>query len=464
MDLVINGILAASITIFTASRNWQRSIKVALVVAVLEGALRKWFLPQLSELIYFFKDFLLIGAYIGYFSQPQAKRVSIPQNKTIEGLIKLVILICILQTLNPNLGSPIIGLFGLRNYLVYLPLIWVVPALFQTQKELYTFLRFYLLLLIPIGCLAIVQFFSPQNSPLNVYVDDGLTTTGGVVALGSGVRVTGTFSYLAGYSVYLAFCLSLLLPMVTYKQTGLWYWATLIEFGVLVITSFMTGARGLMITAIFMLVMYLVIQGKLSQIFNSIQKLIIPSILAFTIALWKFEAGINAFWERASRSQDIPERLASYFTEIPQNLKYIGLDSFGTGATFQANLVIRQLFNLSPGQTINVYYEGETGRIILELGLVGFLVWYGLKLVLLFALWNVYRQLKEPFLKNLALSIFLYQAISIPGQIVFNHTANIFHWFLNSFIFLLPILDSKVQKTIKLNGYKSSHFFSSSYK
>lgn len=464
MNLITSGLLGAIVVVFLASRNWQQSVKIALVVAVIEGALRKWVLPQASELIYFLKDFLLIGAYIGYFSSSERKNIKFFDNKTITGLIKLVTFICILQALNPSLGSPIIGLFGIRNYLVYVPLIWVFPSLFTTEEELYKFLSYYLLLLIPVGSLAILQFFSPANSPINVYVDDGLTPVGGVVILGPGVRVTGTFSYLAGYSVYLGICLCLLLPMLTRKQSIFWYSTTIIELLLLSITSLMTGSRSLMFKSIFIVISYLILQGSFSRIFVSIRQLFLPFTIAIIIALQRFSTAVEAFWQRASYTQDIPGRIADMFQQPLENFQYTNFSSFGTGATFQANPAIRYIFSLPPGEPIRVYYEGETGRIALELGLIGFLAWYGLKLAIIVAFWKTYRRLKQSFFKQLCLSLFLYQSISFTGQIVFNHTANIFHWFLTSFLFLLPLLDQQILSLKRINDSRSMRFLSSSYK
>jgi hypothetical protein len=80
----------------------------------------------------------------------------------------------------------------------------------------------------------------------------------------------------------------------------------------------------------------------------------------------------------------------------------------------------------------------------LELGAAGFLIWYGIKLYLIWALWRTRSRLHDPFLKNLALAAFLAHSIQITGQTVVNHTANFYFWFMAGFIFLLPRLDSYI--------------------
>jgi signal transduction histidine kinase len=81
------------------------------------------------------------------------------------------------------------------------------------------------------------------------------------------------------------------------------------------------------------------------------------------------------------------------------------------------------------------------GRIALELGPIGFLFWYGLRISLVIALFWTYWNVKSQFLRQLALTAFLIQAILFNGQLVFHHTFSVYYWFFSSFIFLLPRLE-----------------------
>ena len=440
MNLLLSGFLAAIVVITLASTNWKLSVKTVLVLVIIEGALRKWALPQASQLIYFFKDFVLIGAYLAYFVGSQPKNRLPVEDKTIKGLAYLIAFWCAFEIFNPDLGSPIIGLFGVRNYLLYIPLMWMIPSLFQSEEELYHFLRHYLLLLIPVGLLAIAQYFSPPDSPINVYAGD---LEQQLAMSGDAIRVTGTFSYLAGYTIYLGVCFTVLLPMMLRQQILMWRWLTTAEFSLVAVTSFMTGSRGLMIFFVLTVIGYVCLEGlrNFSAVINSFGKLLFPAIVGFMLVATKFQTAIASFGARAERSDDILPRMMETFTEPFQFFQHALFSGYGAGATFQANEVIRSFFNLPAGERIPVYFEAEVGRIVLELGAIGFFFWYGLKILLVVAIWKVYRQLKQPFLKQLALSIFLFQLINITGQFVFNHSANIYCWFLNGFIFLLPQLE-----------------------
>jgi len=443
VDSLLLGGLTIIFIVYLSFQDWKRSVKAALLIIIFEGALRKWVLPQASQLVYFLKDFVLLGAYIRYFLFDHSHPRLINRHNLLPILLGLNLVWMVTQALNPSLGSPIIGIFGLKNYLFYIPLMWMLPHLFHTEEELLNFIRRHLLWLIPVGLLAIAQFFAPPNSPLNVYAwgDEGPG-----VALGGdnqSVRVTGTFSYLLGYSTYLGFCLTLLLPLLTLKQPRLWQISTTAEFLLLVITSFMTGARTLIFISMLMLGGYFFIQGGTSfrSLVRSVKNLLLPVLLAVGLVTWRFGDAVNAFMLRVTTNSDVPGRISSSFVEPFTFASLKGLDGFGAGATFQATPILRSLFGLPPGEYIPVYYEAEMGRVTLELGLLGFFLWYGLRLVLLLALWQTYRRLNRPLLRQFALSIFLYQAIALNFLIVFNHTGNFYYWFLNGFIFLLPQLE-----------------------
>ena len=166
MNILLLGFPVLLLITYLSSQNRRRAVVVALVLVVLEGALRKWFLPQASQLLYFLKDFVLLGAYLSYlFPSKTAPKVPfrIVRSSVAIALLGLNVFWMIPQVFNPSLGSPIIGILGFKNYFFYIPLMWILPDLIQTEEELYLFLRRYLLLLIPVALLAIAQFFCPTR-------------------------------------------------------------------------------------------------------------------------------------------------------------------------------------------------------------------------------------------------------------------------------------------------------------
>ncbi|MBD1916323.1 MULTISPECIES: hypothetical protein [Cyanophyceae] len=461
MSNLIPLFVVIGLVLLFSAQDWRRSIQAVLVLVVLEGALRKWVLPQASQVIYFLKDFVLIGAYIRYFLLSSTQIQLFTKKSSILLLVGCTAFWAGVQALNPSLGSPIIGLFGIKSYFLYVPLIWLVPQMFETEEALYRFIRSYLLLLIPVGLLAIVQFFSPPTSPLNVYawgeegpavVSSGLNT----------VRVTGTFSYLTGYSTYLLACLCLLLPVISRPQSRLWQVLTLTEGALIAATSFMTGSRGLVLGSVLLITGYglLLALTSFSSFFSSTRKLFLPAIISFLVVSQGTQLAFNSFWKRVETANDnVVDRIINPFLQPFKIFHLKGLDGYGLGATFQANGIIRRAFQLPPGEVIPVYYENEMGRIALEVGPIGFFLWYGLRLLLLATLFQVCLKLRHPFLRQLAISIFVYQGVTFISQMVYNHTANVYHWFFYGFILLLPHLErveqwQQAQQTNSMYGYQ----------
>jgi hypothetical protein len=435
--------------------NWRSSVKAIFFILVIEGILRKWVLPQASELIYFLKDLVLFGAYFQYYILPSSKPKIIIRNHSVTVLSLLVGIWCLCQAFNPSLGSPLVAFFGLKSYLYYIPLIWMIPNLFKSEEELYRFLRTHLFLLIPVGLLGIAQFFSPPSSPLNIYAPGaGL----GIATFGSednnSVRITGSFSYIAGYGVFLSACFTLLLPMIFRKQSKLWYWIAVIEVLLILVNSLMTGSRSVVFLEILLLLGYILIQviHQPAKTLRFLKKFIIPTIITAIAATSFFRPAINAFVLRTTSNQDVSVRLSGSFFEPLDFIKYKGIDGYGTGATHQAAPMLRNILKLPAGEIIPVGYESEMGRILLELGPFGFLFWYGLRLAILISLWNLYLSLQRPFLRQLALSIFIFHATQFNGQLVFNHILSVYYWFFSGFIFLLPQLE------ITENFYQERNF------
>lgn len=436
------GLLVAVGIFYAATLDWRRAIKAVFVILVLEGALRKWVLPQASEMIYFLKDLVLLGGYVGFLTSGNKFLI---KNNVINILILLVAGWCFFQAFNPSLGSPLIGVLGLRSYLFYIPLMWIMPSLFQSEEELYKFLRSHLLLLIPVGILGIIQFFSPASSPVNAYAwgEEGP----GIATFGFGadapVRVTSTFSYISGYSLYLPVCLSLLIPLLSIKQSQKWRWLTVVELLLLSVNLLMTGSRTPVFASILFLLCYTGIRVLMqpSTLLKVVQKFSIPAVLIFTAVAFRFRSATDAFWRRATINQDVSARISGGFMEPLEFFQHKGLDGYGTGATHQAVASLQRILGLPGGETIHVAYEAEMGRVALELGPFGFLLWYGLRISIIIGLWLVFLKLKSSFLRQLALAACLIQLIQISGHLVFHHTFSVYYWFFSSFVFLLPRLE-----------------------
>ena len=472
MKLII-ALLAGVVIFYLSALKWRRSLKAVFILLVFEGALRKWVLPQASEMIYFLKDVVLIGAYLNFyaFSVPKDKLPRKGGRKIVNILIFIAMGWCIFQVFNPSLGSPLVGIFGLRGYLVYIPLIWMIPYLFESEDELYKFLRSHLLLTIPCGLIGIVQFFSPYDSFINAYADEaavGKATFGATLttsSVGPSEHHSATWPRATSSR-----SVALLIALLSFKQSLKWQLLGVIALFLVSINSFMTGSRTTILAEVLFLIGYLCAKGltRPSSAVRLLKKLIVPTIIVAIAGFIWFSPAIEAFWLRTTSNKDVSGRILLSFTEPIDFIKYKELDGFGTGATHQAAPTIRLILNLPPGEVIPTYFEPEMGRIALELGPLGFLFWYGLRVSILIMLLRTFLTLKTRFLRELALVAFLLQLIQINGFLVFHHTYAVYYWFLSSFIFLLPRLEQienwQREQQFWQEHVLSSYFPDSSYR
>ncbi|MDJ1175394.1 hypothetical protein [Roseofilum capinflatum] len=459
MTLII-ALIVVLVIVYLSCLDWRRSVKTVLLLVVIEGALRKWVLPQASELIYFLKDIVLFGAYIQYYAlSKSSNKFPIIKQPFVHIFLFLIFSWCLFHTFNPSLGSPIIGLWGLRNYFYYLPLIWMMPNLFPSEEELYNFLRSHLLLVIPVGLLGIAQFFSPASSPLNVYAPGQEASTGiATFGVSGTARITGTFSYINNYVPYLLVCFALLISLLSQKLEKKQYKILIIEMLLVVINSFMTGSRTIIFGSFLFVIGYVFIKGinQFSSILRLLKWIAPPGLIFLVIVSMIFYERINQILDRILLTNDVVLRLSLLFQEPIHNIGIKVLDGFGPGSTHQATGILRSVLRLPTGEVIPVGYESEMGRIILEIGPIGFIFWYGLRIGIMIALLVLVWKLKRPLLRDLALSAFLIHLIWLPGQLVFNNTFSLYYWFLSGFIFLLPYLE-------RVENWRKQHYLLHQY-
>ena len=65
MDLTLAAVFGGLLLI--GALECRQAVVAALTLAIFEGAIRKWVFPEYHQWVYFAKDFLLLGAYLGFF-------------------------------------------------------------------------------------------------------------------------------------------------------------------------------------------------------------------------------------------------------------------------------------------------------------------------------------------------------------------------------------------------------------
>lgn len=461
--LVILGIAL----LLAAWRNWVFGVQALLVIVVFEGAVRKWFFPSASELVYFYKDFLMAAILIGYFARRNKPPLLI--KRWVRPILIVLVAFCLYAVAvvaNPRLPHPVVGLFGMKAYLLYIPLAFLVPRMFPTKEKVIRFLQWYLLIALPVVLVGALQFTSGEaDTQVNRYAWEQESEEPAVRSSDVAVfrdsdgttyaRVTGTFSYISGMSTYLPVVFALLLGFTSLdlprNVARFQRWPYYIALAGVVAAAFMTGSRGAVAVLVVVALIFYSFTS-LKHFKRRVTQAALGAGLIFVILTVAFPEALDAMKTRALGSEEqIAEgrdRILSLFQLPLHEATYAGAFGYGIGATQNSVPAIMNRLNLSfRGDRIPVYYEGEAGRVMLDLGVVGYLLHLLLRLVLLFTLWRIALNVRDSASRPLVIACVSVLTIHLfVGGAIVSHTQNVFQWFLVGICFAL-LNAEKLQET-----------------
>lgn len=451
-QMMMLGAAGTAIIVLLAMLNWRRAVYAAMIVALFEGAIRKWIFPQGSELVYFFKDIILFGAYLKFFMFPdpdiRAWRVRGPGT-----LISIVcITLALFGALNPNIGSIILAGYGLKIYLWYIPLGFMIPLLFRNEEEMTKMLFRYSLFAIPICLLGAAQFVAGPGSWLNVYAASEFADTHHVATFGAGMearaRISGTFSYISGHAVFVQFFFILSLGLLTgINDKRRW----VLLFGnlpLLVANGLMSGSRG----AVFSMLIVGAIVGATSTVSkvgrsrSTLPYLLLGAVLiVFGVNVF-FSKALKAFETRRTHADDSTlGRIMYPVTSVLEAAKEVDFMGFGIGMSHPASMAMRSALKIDPPKKRCPVYDSETGQVLAELGWPGFLVWYVFRAAMVWQCWVAFQRSPPSMFRSLALGFFCYELLLLPASFILNHTANVFACAAWGFC-LIPNLECLVRR------------------
>jgi len=424
---------------FWCFRRWWSAVRWILVLLVFEGAIRKWLLPGQQQLVYLAKDVLFAAIVAGYVtSRMRARRVR------ISPLVVIPLLGCALwgalEILNPKLPSILVGVFGWKAYFWYAPLLWIVPAAFRDLEDLEKFLRRYVLLVIPIVVLGLIQFRSPTTSAINRYAWGEEEGVGRIATFGaqSAARVTGTFTYISGYTTYLVamgVMLLIVLGLRGFRLRG--SGAEWLAFLSLPIGIFVSGSRGPLVLLAGVLPLFILLARRgVGAKAGAVMRLVVGAAVAAALTSYIAMPALEAFVLRAtSTGENVALRAIDPFIGPVKIIDESGMLGYGIGATHQAagNLVRGML----PGSWLEgLVAETESTRVMIEIGPVGFLLHFMYRVALVGVVAAAARRAKLQRSRVTALGSALFLLAQLPGAIVFNVYAGIFFWFFAGCAFL----------------------------
>jgi hypothetical protein len=430
--LIVVAIAAAGVSV----AYWRHAVVAAMVLLVFEGALRKWALPEAQAAIYLAKDLLLLGAYLG-FAMTKGIAAPVARARPFILLLGMSAAYGMIEMLNPALPSLLLAAVGWRAYFFYIPLLFIVPYLFDSQDGLYRALNRYVLLALPIAALGIVQFYSPMDSALNMNVDQGLGE-GTVQGFGDDrVRAAGSFSFVSGYGAFLTAAALVVGALLARRDWQFRDNAALYGGLVLIIAAmFATGSRGPVYSLIAVTIVYTIFSAATGDFSFGAAFRACLGAAALSAAVWNFiPEPAEAFHQRVMGTEDTLERLVSPLVEPFYILGEAGPVGFGIGAAHQsAAFLVGSEYSW---WTNGMVAEAESSRVMLELGILGFFFVFLFRIAIALTALRAAFALKSRAGRSLALMLALFLGLQIFGAVIFNPTMNVLYWFAVGMLFAL---------------------------
>lgn len=352
------------------NRDLKICIWIYFLLLIFEGALRKWFLPQLATPLLVVRDpialFVVLAAWY---------RGMLP--KTVY-LIAMVIIgvTAIFTALLLGHGNLWIALFGARILLIHFPLMFAIGRVF-TRRDVIHMGKVTIWLMIPLAVLLVLQFYSPQSAWVNRGVGGNFEGAGFSGALGY-FRPSTTFSFTNGTTLFFGFGAAFLFYfwLASEKLNRV---LLICASGALVLAIPLSISRALFFGVAVSLVFAMVaIARKPAFLARTIFAGLALTIAIFAIGKVEiFQTGLEVFMTRFENANETEGGLDGVFVDrylgdlIKPFLSSSGTPFFGWGLGLGTNAGSM----LAKGEVQYLIAEEEWSRLIGELGpLMGFLV------------------------------------------------------------------------------------------
>ena len=180
----------------------KKLIWVYFILLLFEGALRKWFLPGLSQGLLIVRDPIVLWIYYLCYSQG----IFPSSNKYIIKLTQWTLVATALSIV-VNQAHPATIAYGARTNLLHFPLIFIMGRILN-NKDVINFGKAFLVLALPMTWVVAQQFQADHTDIVNIAAGG---TGHQMMTSGDKVRASGTFSFISGIVFYYCFAVAFII-------------------------------------------------------------------------------------------------------------------------------------------------------------------------------------------------------------------------------------------------------------
>jgi hypothetical protein len=448
--------------------NWRNGVYFFLSWLLFEDFARKFLGNNMA--IYFAKDFLLLVILISFMAAFRRKEVPFFRPPF---LVPLLIFIWFggMQIFNPASTSIWYGLMGFKIFFYYVPLMFVGYALLNSEAELRRFFTINLVLVLIIISLGIAQsIIGPSFLNPAVQAEDLRLLSGLYRVSESGVasyRPTSVFVSAGRYADFTMVAWIVVLGFSGYlllrhkKGRSLAF----IAIPITAAGTFLTASRGSFLWGIINATVTSAAfvwgapwrQGETVRVFRTIQRVGAGIVLGLVLLFYAYPDALLsrlAIYEETlmpnSPTSELTHRTWTYPVE-----NFLGAFNYerwpygyGIGTTALGGQYVARIFNVKPPV---VGVESGFGALIVEMGIVGLILWLVMSVSILFFAWKVVIKLKGSPWFPLGFVIFWYAFVLLfPAtfagiQAYEDFLLNAYLWLLLGVLFRLPSIGLSAQ-------------------
>jgi len=472
-------VLAASFVAFfilaRIARDWRSGVYFFLVWLLFEDLLRKYMGNNMA--VYFVKDALVAVTYLSILSDRTRNSALLFRPPFVYSLGMFLIL-AVTQVFNPHSPSIFYGILGLKLYFYYVPLMFVGYAILRTVEDLRKFLTVTMFVAAIISVVGIIQslvgidFLNPRGSgedievlghlvrqtsqglevlrPPSVFVSDGRFSEYLVVVFILGLCAAGFLLLRAGRGRKIIFPALGLVALASTLAGGRGAFAYVLASAVLLPLGFIWGAPQ-RVGAAYRLVKAIRRGFAFMAVAIALGVLILPGVVSAHYDFYRESLMPNSEYSQTTeRAWDYPAQEMEKAFDDPNWVIGHGV---GTGS-----LGVQYVSRILQVPSADVGVENGFGIILLELGILGPILWLIWSGSLFFSACRTVLKLKGTWAFPLALGITWFTFVLLFamtwGSMVHyqNFVVNAYFWLMVGILFRLPGLVKEDEAAVAAVG------------
>lgn len=421
---------------------WQLGMWMLLLYLPFAGGIALMLRPNPAGPL--LKDLLFVIPMIVVFFMMHTRdlnRVRIPPVLTV--LIVAFGALVLVQVFNPALSKMTIGIVGIKVWLLYIPLAYMVNTMLRTPDDLVRLMRIGIVPAVIPCVLGILQFgicatIGYEEGMKFFYGSNAKAATQNFTSFEMGTeffRIPSTFSYVTQYSGYCLMMIVVIYILMSIETDMRWRLYCRVLLAVVIIAGILSGARSNFLFVPLLLVTILFLDAKLSRMASGL--IFGPVIIIGTMQV----AGLDPLHVVSETAYLV----GSYGNELvlPDLIRGMSENPFGKGTGMNTGPAVNLLsgFEAARAKLIEGYYA----KTVIELGFLGLLLLVLLIFGLILYGLQVRRSLRDPMARSCAAAIIAFIIVmalhSFKGWQVDLDPINVWYWLFVGILFRLPHLN-----------------------